>query len=62
MHAFAKDVASRCRRSKIGKEKPKERFDLFRAGRGDDLLAVNIAYDDEARTMATRKKTHLEPW
>ena len=41
---------------KIGKDKLKERFDSFRAGRWADLLAVSIAHDEEACTMATRKR------
>ena len=35
----------RCKGGEIGKEKLKERFDIFRAGRWADLLAVSIAHD-----------------
>ena len=45
----------RCRGGKVGKEKLMELFDLFCAGRWDDLLADSIAYDEEARTTRKRR-------
>ena len=46
----------RCRGEKIGKEKFTERFQNFRAGRWDGLLAASIAHDEEASSLASRKR------
>ena len=46
----------KCRGGKIGKEKLRERFDGFRAGRWASLLAESVENDEEAARVATRKR------
>ena len=46
----------RCRGGKIGKKKLTERFEAFLAGLWDVLLAASIPHDQEASTLASRKR------
>ena len=46
----------KCRGGKIGKEKLRERFESFRAGRWTSLLAASVENDEEAVRIATRKR------
>ena len=49
----------KCRGGKVGKEKLRERFDAFRAGRWASLLTASVEHDEEAARIATRKRrTH----
>ena len=48
----------KCRGGKIGKEKLRERFGVFRAGRWASLLAESVENDEEAARVATE---NVEP-
>ena len=49
----------KCRGGKVGKEKLRERFDVFQAGGWASLLTASVEHDEEAARIATRKRrTH----
>ena len=46
----------KCRGGKIGKDKLRERFDAFRAGRWASLLSASVENGEEAARLAVRKR------
>ena len=51
----------RCRGGPISKDKWKEIFTLFNAGRWSELLAASVKCDNEAATVSRRKRRRSGP-